>query len=198
MAVGSTRLHMTFSPRRKSTAASTNPFGRKLSPEAAGARDAPRSVQQSLFSTIRNAGYEGSAASSIAWKLIKAVRPSMSEHRLSLSQLGSCPHEELTELRTCAVACSERESMAAESSRAELVGDIVAMLDGMIARSPAPPSLQPISFPVGAAPAARRAAPAVDDSDAAWERRMARIAELKAEGGRTDEQIATIICVEHS
>ncbi len=128
---------MTFSKRRR--ASSPNPFGRKLSPDAAAARDAPRSVQQSLFSAIRAAGYEGGPASSIAWRLIKAVRPAMAESAASLRQVGGCPLEELEELRACAVTSSGRESMAGEPTRAELIGDIIAMLDGLIARtSPAP------------------------------------------------------------
>ena len=128
---------MTF-PKRKRAPSSANPFGRKLSPEDASARDAPRSVQQSLFSAIRGVGYEGGPASSIAWRLIKAVRPAMAESALSLRQVSACPIEELEELRSCAVTCSNRESMASEPTRAELVGDIIAMLDGLISRIAGP------------------------------------------------------------
>lgn len=128
-------MHMGFPPRRKRQVSTSNPFGRKLSPDAAAARDAPRSVQQSLFSAIRRAGYEGSAASSIAWRLIKAVRPKMAESAASLAQVSGVPLEELQELRACVVASSERASMAGDASRAELVGDIVCCLDGIIARS---------------------------------------------------------------
>lgn len=140
--------------------AQTSPFGRKVSPEAAADRDAPRGVQQSLFSRIRAAGYEGSAASSIAWKLIKAVRPAMKDSALSLSQVGECGADELAELRACVVACATTAANQAEP-RQLLIGDIVAMLDGHVARAsqPSQPSeSRAVAGPTSAERAAERAA----------------------------------------
>ena len=156
----STCLHMPFSPKRHRSI-SVNPFGRKLDPETAGARDAPKSVQQSLFSAIRGVGYEGSAASSIAWKLIKACRPSMTESASSRALLSSVPLGELEELRACAVVSAGKETMSREPARAELVGDIIAMLDGYIANAKpgAPASAPPpVSMVVPGARSAARTA----------------------------------------
>ena len=152
---------MAFYPKRKRSSPTTNPFGRKLSPEAASARDAPRGVQQSLFSAIRNAGYEGSAASSIAWRLIKAVRPKMVESAMSLAQVSECPREELEELRACAVTSSGKESVSSDPNRGEIIGDIIAMLDGLLSRSAAPLA-SPVAPPAPLELAMRRDARALE------------------------------------
>lgn len=187
---------MGFQKRKRAASSTANPFGRKLSPEDASARDAPRAVQQSLFSAIRTAGYEGSAASSIAWRLIKAVRPSMSQSDLSRAQLGGVPREELEELRACVEASGGKESIVRDPNRAGLVSDILAMLDGYLSRTS-----QASPAPAGGAGAARGGGAPADDHDScglcgsteehgahteisAEEKRpiLARIAALRASG----------------
>ena len=178
-------------PRRNRSSV-INPFGRKLSPEDAAARDAPRSVQQSLFSAIRAAGYEGSAASSIAWRLIKASRPRMVDCVGSREQVEGCDLAELTELRACAVLSAGRESMSSEPARAELIGDVIAMLDGCISRAAGPVSL-PASPLSGVA--ARAPAPVADLEDAEFQIRCDRLKEL-THGGMSAEQASVIVMSE--
>ena len=183
---------MAFPKRKRSSPSSTNPFGRKLSPEDAAARDAPRSVQQSLFSAIRAVGYEGSAASSIAWRLIKAARPRMVDCASSREQVEGCDLAELTELRACAVLSAGRESMSNEPARAELIGDVIAMLDGCIARAASSASLS--ASPLSGV-AARAPAPAADLEDAEFQLRCDRLSEL-THGGMAAEQASLIVMSE--
>lgn len=165
-----------------------NPYGCRLTTSASEERDSRRGVQQSLFAAIRAVGYEGSAASSIAWRLIKAARSDMKDSRKCFVELRRQVPETISELRTCAVKVSGSESVASVPARQLLIGDVVAMLDVMLGTVDAS-TLRPVAAPPasGAKPRAPapppltaeqiRALPPLTDADIDRGRRIGDLAE---------------------
>ncbi len=158
-------------------------FGRaRVSTGVLDARTASAGVHKSLFSNLQQIGFDGSSAALVAWALIKAVRPSMADHKTALRDVSERPAAELTELRAVAVKTSRSEKTSSSPARAELIGDVIAMLDGLMHRALAVPLAL-----VGAAPRG----PGLEDDDA-FARRLARFQELVA-GGMSEE--AASLCV---
>lgn len=118
-----------------------NAFGaRRVTGGELDKRTSAIGVHKSLFSYLQQIGYEGSPAAVSAWAMIKAVRPTMKDHRDALASLVELPRDRLQELRECAVKTSESAKTQASPARQELVGDVIAMLDGFLSRFlPAPP-----------------------------------------------------------
>ena len=155
-----------------------NAFGaRRVSGGDLDKRTSAIGVHKSLFSYLQQIGYEGSPAATSAWALVKAVRPVMKDHRDALVSIGELPRDRLQELRDCAVRTSESAKTKESPARGELIGDIIAMLDGLLSRIASP-------LVSGAAPAAPDAAdePSLD----LCRRRDARALELLRSGVPAD------------
>ncbi len=159
-----------------------NAFSRsRVSGDALDARTASAGVHKSLFSNLQQIGFDGSASALIAWALVKAVRPKMADSESALRDIGERSASELAELREAAVKTSRSEKTSSSPARAELIGDVIAMLDGLISRgSPTPSSVASPLALVGGAPAGASA-----DLN---RRRDARALELLAAGG--DAEVA--------
>lgn len=159
----------------------------RVTGEALDARSASVGVHKSLFSNLQQIGYPGSAAALGAWALIKAVRPKMSEHHASLRSLEELAPSVVKELRDVAVKTSRAEKTSSSPARSELIGDIIAMLDGLLSQT-SPPS--PDS---GARPARAGGLAAVEAlADQMSARRAARCAELLRAGKSDAETLAQV------
>lgn len=128
----------------------------RVSASGLDARTATIAVHRSLFSGLQTLlGYEGSPAATIAWCLIKAARPAMTEHREAMVTLRELAPEEIACLRTVAVKTSKSEKMTESEARQALIGDILCILDSISA-----PAVMagPVSMVVPAARSAERTA----------------------------------------
>ncbi len=133
-----------------------NAFSRsRVSGDVLDARTASVGVHKSLFSNLQQIGFDGSASALIAWAMVKSVRPKMADSKSALRDIGERSVGELIELREAAVKTSRSEKTSSSPGRAELIGDIVAMLDGFISRASDIAPLQP-SHVSGVAPRAPR------------------------------------------
>ncbi len=119
-------------------------FGRpRMSSSSLDSKTAAVGVHKSLFSNLQQVGFDGSAAALVAWAMVKAVRPKMADHKAAIRSIEGQSSDDLQSLRDVAVKTSRSEKTSNSPARAELIGDIICMLDGAMSRGVPAQSARP-------------------------------------------------------
>ncbi len=157
-------------------------FDDAFRPRDPSPKNAQGSVQSSLWRNLRFLYPNKSQAGEIAWLLVRAGQ----QNPDAVAALSRRRQSEISALRDVVVKTRDSKTGAGNHGWSSLCSNIMGALSSLAA-SPSPGGSAPPAPVTGVRP--------VLDEDAAFESKLARIAELRA-AGKTSEEIGVIIMVE--